>query len=488
MTALAFPPCPDALRDRRGRNFVIVGGGRTGAAAARLLLREGARVTIVDDGADEVVRTGLQRHALDTEAVNIKAGGFDAAVFANTDAIILSPGVPRAHPALAAVIDQIPVYNELELGLAVLTRDGADLGSVRLFGITGTNGKSTTTTMAGSIARGADPQAFVGGNLGVPLCAAVVDGLVVGTTTSPRLLVIELSSYQLETLTWFPLHAGAVTNLTPDHLDRYASVDAYYAAKARLFGLITGGVSLNARDPHTHTLLMPALPPGLVACHFDVDAGRDGVEIEVRDGHAALRVRHRGSTRTLAIDNPTIVGHHNRQNAAAAVALAVLGGLDDAAIVAGLQAYAGIAHRLERIGVHDGVTWWNDSKATNVDASVIAIKSFERGVHLILGGTGKGAPYDPLVEAARGRVKRVYLIGQDAPTIRSAFLNSGIALYDAGTLEQACREAASSAEAGEHIVLSPACASFDQFRDYTHRGAVFRDCFVAACARQGASR
>jgi UDP-N-acetylmuramoylalanine--D-glutamate ligase len=488
MTALAFPPCPDALRDRRSRHFVIVGGGRTGAAAARVLLREAARVTIVDDGAEEIVRAGVQKHGLDTAAVAIKAGGIDSAVVASADVIILSPGVPRAHPALAAVLDRIPVYNELELGLAVLTRDGADLDKVRLFGITGTNGKSTTTTMAGSIATAADRQAFVGGNLGLPLCAAIIDGLVVGSAASPRLLVVELSSYQLETLTWFPLHAGAVTNLTPDHLDRYPSADAYYAAKARLFGLITGGVSLNARDPHSHTTLMPALPRGLATCHFDVDAGRDGVEIEVRDGHAALRVRHGGAARTITINNPTIVGHHNRQNAAAAVALATLGGLDDAAIVAGLQAYGGIAHRLERIGVHDGVTWWNDSKATNVDASVIALKSFERGVHLILGGTGKGAPYAPLVEAARGRATRIYLIGQDAPTIRSAFGSSGLPLSDAGTLEQACREAASSAKEGEHIVLSPACASFDQFRDYTHRGAVFRDCFLAACARQGASR
>jgi UDP-N-acetylmuramoylalanine--D-glutamate ligase len=201
----------------------------------------------------------------------------------------------------------------------------------------------------------------------------------------------------------------------------------------------------------------------------------------------ALIVRHAGATRTLTVDNPFIVGHHNRQNAAAAVALGILCGFDDATILAGLRAYGGIAHRLERVGVHRGVTWWNDSKATNVDASVIALRSFERGVHLILGGTGKGAPYAPLVEAARGRAVRVHLIGHDAPNIRAAFAGEPVTLVESGTLEQACRDADAVAVAGEHIVLSPACASFDQFRDYTHRGAVFRDCFKAAVAASGAS-
>jgi UDP-N-acetylmuramoylalanine--D-glutamate ligase len=488
MTASTSPPCPAALRDRRGRHFVVVGGGRTGAAAARLLVREGACVTIVDDGARDAVLAGVKKHGLDTEAVRVVAGGIDGDLLHSADVIILSPGVPRAHPALIAVLDRIPIHNELELGLAVLTRDGEDLEKVRILGVTGTNGKSTTTTMAGAIARAADEHAFVGGNLGLPLCAAVVDGLVVGTRTEPRLLVVELSSYQLETLSWFPMDAGAVTNLTPDHLDRYTSVDSYYAAKARLFGLVTGGVALNARDPQSRATLFSALPAGLRTCHFDVASTSLGVEIVQSEGHAALQVRHGESSRTLSLENPAIVGHHNRQNAAAAVALAVLCGINDAAIATGLQAYGGIAHRLERIGVHDGITWWNDSKATNVDASVIAVLSFERGVHLILGGTGKGAPYEPLVEASGGRVVRVYLIGQDAPTIRAALANSDIATTDSGTLEQACRDAAREARAGDHIVLSPACASFDQFRDYAHRGAVFRDCFHAASHHQGASR
>jgi UDP-N-acetylmuramoylalanine--D-glutamate ligase len=487
MTTSTLPPCPKHLRERRGRHFVVVGGGRTGAASARLLVREGARVTVVDDGQADAVLAGLQKHGLDTGSVTVVGGGIDAAVVASADVIVLSPGVPRAHAAIAPVVDRIPIVNELEVGLAVLTRDGADLAGVRIQGITGTNGKSTTTTMAGAIATAQDPRAFVGGNLGLPLCAAVVDGLSVGTAAAPRPLVVELSSYQLETLTWFPIHAGTITNLTPDHLDRYPDVDAYYAAKARLFGLVTGGISLNAADPQSRASLWPSLPAGRATCHFDVSGDTSGIEISTKGEALVLTVRHDAPARTITVENPFIVGHHNRQNAAAAVALAVLCGVDDATILAGLRAYGGIAHRLERVGVHRGVTWWNDSKATNVDASVIALRSFERGVHLILGGTGKGAPYAPLVEAARGRVARVYLIGQDAPTIRAAFAGEpGVTLVESGTLTQACADADAVAVAGEHIVLSPACASFDQFRDYTHRGAVFRDCFKAATS-SGAS-
>ena len=487
-TTSTSPPCPKHLRERCGRHFVVVGGGRTGAAAARLLVREGARVTVVDDGASDAVLAGLQKHGLDTGSVTVVGGGVDAAVVASADVVVLSPGVPRTHAAIAPIVGRTPIVNELEVGLAVLTRDGTDLAGVCIQGITGTNGKSTTTTMAGAIATAKDPLAFVGGNLGLPLCAAVADGLIVGTAAAPRPLVVELSSYQLETLTWFPVHAGTITNLTPDHLDRYPDVDAYYAAKARLFGLVAGGLSLNAADPQSRLSLWPTLPAGRATCHFDVLAGTPGVEVSTDATGLTLTVRHAGVTRTLTVDNPFIVGHHNRQNAAAAVALAVLCGLDDATIVAGLKAYGGIAHRLERVGMHRGVTWWNDSKATNVDASVIALRSFERGVHLILGGTGKGAPYAPLVEAARGRVVRVYLVGQDAPNIRAAFVyEPGISLVESGTLEQACRDADAVAIDGEHVVLSPACASFDQFRDYTHRGAVFRDCFKAAVAASGAS-
>ena len=275
--------------------------------------------------------------------------------------------------------------------------------------------------------------------------------------------------------------AATVTNLTPDHLDRYPSVDAYYAAKAWLLALTVGGVSCNAKDPSSQHTLMPAIVPGTATLHFDVAAGLDGIAVDdSAPGHLCLTVRHAGTVRTLNVDNPLIVGHHNRQNAAAAAAVAILSDISDEVIVAGLTAYAGIAHRLERVGVHRGVSWWNDSKATNVDATVTALRSFNGGVHLIVGGVGKGSSYAPLVDAARACVKAVYTIGADAPALQDAFAGSGIDIRACGTLQGACTAAAAVAVAGDHVVLSPACASFDQFRDYTHRGAEFRICFAAA--------
>ena len=482
----AVVPCPEHLRLRRDRRFAIVGGGRTGAAAATLLVREGAIVTIFDDGFDDVVRAGLEKHGLALITVSVKAGGIAADALLDADVIVLSPGVPRAHAALReAELAGIPIVNELELGLAVLTNNGAALDGVLIQAITGTNGKSTTTTMAGAIAKRRDADAFVGGNLGLPLCQAINEGLVVGTASAPRFLVVELSSYQLETLRWFPVDAAAVTNLAPDHLDRYADVDAYWAAKARLLTLVkpSGGVTLNAADEQSTRTLGPSLPRDVAACHFDVSTGFAGIEVT----SSALLLRNAdGAQAPVALDNPFIVGHHNRQNAATAMALSLLCGLTHDEIVAGLHDYAGIAHRLERVGVASGVTWWNDSKATNVDACVTALRSFDSGVHLIAGGVGKGAPYQPLVDAGRDCVRAVYTIGADAQAIEAVFADvDSVVVIACGDLESACARAAESAMPGEHILLSPACASFDQFRDYNHRGVSFREQFARFSVRGG---
>ncbi len=482
------------LSNPRGARVAVVGGGRTGAAAARLLVQLGARVTVHDDAAPEVLAAGLGRHGLDAGLVTagrvaLHGGGLQRDLLCAQDLLVLSPGVPRAHPALAVdgggALASVPCVNELELGYAQLLA-GGDPAGLRVLAITGTNGKSTTTTMAGAIARVRDPAAFVGGNLGLPLCAAVLDGLRGGTAAAPRLLVIELSSYQLETLEHLPIHAGAITNLTPDHLDRYADVDAYYAAKARLFDLIVpgGGLALNAADPETERSLVPRLPGTVMPCHFDVSADEPGVEIDVAAAPPRLRLRPQGIS--VSLGNPRIVGHHNRQNAAAAAALAALVGIDGVDIQAGLDGYGGIEHRLERVGEHAGVTWWNDSKATNVDAAVTALKSFapcpagtaDGGVHLLAGGLGKGAPYAPMVDVSRGRVVAVYTLGRDAPVIGAAYAGV-IPVVDCGDLARACAAAAAAARPGQHVLLSPACASFDQFRDYAQRGEQFRAHFHA---------
>jgi UDP-N-acetylmuramoylalanine--D-glutamate ligase len=461
------------LRDLDGKRAVVIGGGKTGAAAARLLLQRGAHVEVVDDAPLDKVVAGLEKNglALDRDRVDVHAGGISSSLVAQADLAVLSPGVPRAHKALREALGKgVPVVNEVELAFAALPDGGKGTAIV---GITGTNGKSTTTTMAGSIAAQFDPQAFVGGNLGTPWCQAVVEGKV------PRVAVIELSSYQLETIQHLPLRAAVVTNLSPDHLDRYPNAEAYYAAKARIFSLIAsgGGTALNAADATSmaHLTAARAQAGKRARCDFDVSGDMDGVHVAADK----LTVQLGGAEplTEVLLRNERIVGHHNRQNAAAAVAAMALCGVPASAWQKGLDAYGGIAHRLERVGARGGVTWLNDSKGTNVDATVTAVKSFAGGVHLIAGGVGKGSSYAPLVDASRGKVKRVYTIGQDAPAIASAYRAAGFDVVDSGTLEAACRSAQASAVAGDVILLSPACASFDQFKDYAHRGDSFRALF-----------
>ena len=464
------------LEHPRGKRAVVVGGGKTGAAATALLVRLGADVTIVDDAALEPLRAGLAKGGLDFDAatangVRVRAGGIDPALLAGADVILLSPGVPRAHAAVApALAAGVPCVNEVELA-------AAHLPGVRVIGITGTNGKSTTTTMCGAIASAHDKGAFVGGNLGTPYCCAVLDGM------DPKIAVLELSSYQLETINHLPLCAAVVTNLSPDHLDRYPSPNAYYAAKARIFSLVDarGGIALNAADAESRTHLEARVPGARARCDFDISSGLEGIAIR----GAALDVRPPGSrgavTHEVGLTNQRIIGHHNRQNAAAAVAAALLAQITRDAWQLGIDAYAGIAHRLERVGERGGVVWFNDSKGTNVDATVTAVKSFAGGIHLIAGGLGKGSSYAPLVEVSRGKVVAVYTIGSDAPLIAAAYAAAGgvADVVDCQTLDVACARANARAHAGEIVLLSPACASFDQFRDYAHRGEAFRALFAS---------
>ncbi len=459
------------LSDVAGKRAVVIGGGKTGAAAARLLLQRGAHVDVVDDAPLDKVVAGLEKNGLVLDRVDVHAGGIDGSLVASSDLAVLSPGVPRAHKALReALAKGVPVVNEVELACAALPDGGKGTAIV---GITGTNGKSTTTTMAGSIAAQFDKHAFVGGNLGTPWCQTVVEGKF------PKIAIIELSSYQLETIHQLPLRAAIVTNLSPDHLDRYPSAEAYYAAKARIFSLVVsgGGTSLNAADAESrkHLFDVRSRVAGKRArCDFDVSRGMDGVQV----AEHGLSIRLGEALTEVVLRNERIVGHHNRQNAAAAIAAMALSGVPSSAWQKGIDAYGGIAHRLERVGERGGVVWLNDSKGTNVDATVTAVKSFARGIHLIAGGVGKGSSYAPLVEASRGKVKRVYTIGQDAPAIEAAFAGA-VDVLPCGTLETACRAAQQRADSGDVILLSPACASFDQFKDYAHRGDTFRQLFAS---------
>ncbi|MFZ9889248.1 MAG: UDP-N-acetylmuramoyl-L-alanine--D-glutamate ligase, partial [Myxococcota bacterium] len=437
--------------------------GVQGLSAARFLHARGARLLLADDAPIGQVEQRLADIGFSLRGMTLLESGLHPGLVQDIDFLVLSAGVPRDHVALrAAIAHGIPVVSEIEVA-------AAHLPDATFLGITGTNGKSTTTTMLGAILRQADPQAFVGGNLGTPLCDALDFGAM------PRLVALELSSYQLETIESLRLAAGIITGLAPDHLDRYPDVDAYWKAKANLLGLLgSDGVAiLNAQDPNSQQVLFPQRKgPGF---DFGVGRGSLGVAIQGR----VLELTTEARTIALEITNERIVGHHNLMNAAAACAGALAIGLTAESCESGLHAWPGIEHRLERLGVACGLEWFNDSKATNVDAAVTALRSFASGVHLIAGGKGKGSSYAPLVETSVGRVEAVYVIGEDAEVIADAF-DGQIPVVRAGTLENAVAQILARAAPGQTLLLAPACASFDQFPNYKVRGETLRRLFSAA--------
>jgi UDP-N-acetylmuramoylalanine--D-glutamate ligase len=440
---------------------VVAGAGRQGLSAARLLAQLGADLVIADDAPQELVEARVRDAGL--QDATVRAGGIEEEVCDDADLVVLSAGLPRRHVALARALARgVPVVGEVEVA-------AAHLEGVAFAGVTGTNGKSTTTTMMGAIFKSFAPDAFAGGNLGTPLCDVVAEG------RRPQLCAVELSSYQLETIQHLPLTAAVVTNLAPDHLDRYDDADAYFAAKARILALVTpgGAAALNRGDAATRRVLVDARR--CRAFDFAVLAGGEGVAVDGR----ALEVRTGSDVVRLTLDNPLIVGPHNAENAAAAVAAAAILGVPAAHWQRGLDAWSGIPHRLERLGEVAGVSWFNDSKATNVDAAVTAVRSFSSGVRLIAGGRGKGASYAPLAEAARGRVAGVYTIGEDGPAIAAAF--AGVApVVEAVGLKDAVDHAMNDAGQGDVLLLSPACASFDQFKSFAARGDALRTLFEEA--------
>lgn len=458
---MSVPSVPDLLRDPSGRRVVVVGAGVQGLSAGRLLKKLGAEVAVADDAPEAALAARLaERDLADAE---LRAGGVTPAVVEDADLVVLSAGFPRRHEAVqAALKNHTPVVGEVEVG-------AAHLGRAAIAGITGTNGKSTVTTMLGAIARSFQPDAFEGGNLGTPLCDVVHDG------GRPTLCALELSSYQLETARHLSLTAAVVTNLSPDHLDRYNSVEDYYAAKANILDLVRegGAACLNRADRLTRKHLVDRRPGR--AFDFAVVPGGEGVAIDA----GALEVRVGGDRVRVPLDNPRIVGDHSAQNAAAAVAAAAVLGVPPEHWEKGLSGWGGIAHRLERLGEAGGVVWFNDSKATNVEAATTAVLSFRSGVHLIAGGKGKGSSYEPLAAASRGRVARLYAIGEDGPAIAEAF--AGVAPVDeAGDLDTAVAHALDQARPGDVLLLSPACASFDQFPDFRARGDALRALFSKA--------
>jgi UDP-N-acetylmuramoylalanine--D-glutamate ligase len=445
-----------------GREVAVLGAGKSGLAAARLLCRRGARVSVLDAQPEESLAEA--RGELRAAGAALRAGLPLGAVDLGTPAlVVVSPGVPLSLPSLAQVRSRgVPVWGEVELAGRFLAP------GVPVVGITGTNGKSTTTALCGALCTAGGLSPFVGGNLGTPLSDAV-DG------PPPGVYVVELSSFQLEGLDSLRVHAGAILNLTPDHLDRYASLEAYAQAKARLFqNQEPGDVAvLNLDDAWTLRLASLAHVP-LEGFTLDgrntLPGGFEGAAVATGKGFRVPQMELAFSVGTKALR-----GAHNLQNAMAATLLALHVGVAPKDVQRGLDTFPGLPHRLESIRVLDGVEWVNDSKATNVDAAVVALEAFPKGSRLFLlaGGKGKGAPYAPLVKAAGGKVAAVLTLGQDGTLIQEEF-STQYTVHACGTLERAVARARELARPGDVVLLSPACASFDQFRNFEDRGDTFR--------------
>jgi UDP-N-acetylmuramoylalanine--D-glutamate ligase len=404
---------------------LVLGLARSGEAAALALAGRGLEVVGVDR--NEELDAGRLRAA----GVEVVLGAEDPALLDGVDLLVKSPGVPSEAPLAASARSRgVTVWSEVELGSRLLANP--------IVGVTGTNGKTTTSELLGAVFRAAGRPVAVAGNVGRPLTG--LDGVL----SEDAWIVCELSSFQLEDVETFRPRVAVLLNLTPDHLDRHPSFDAYRAAKLRIFE------NQRAED-------VAVVPRG-----FEEIAG------------AARRVEFAADDPLPA--EPRIPGEHNRENAAAATAAARAAGIPDVSIAEALATFAGVPHRLELVGEVEGVRFVNDSKATNPEAAERALSAYPPGLRLILGGSLKGTSYRRLARAAsKTRVSCAYLIGEAADEIAEALLSEGVRFRHAGDLDTAVRQAYADAEPGDVVLLSPACASYDQFENFEERGARFRE-------------
>jgi UDP-N-acetylmuramoylalanine--D-glutamate ligase len=426
---------------------VVVGLGKTGLSVVRYLRRHGARVAVTDSRSAPPALEALR--AFD-ESVPVHLGDFDEALLADSSIVVASPGVATEGRFFEAARRRaLPIVGDVELFAAA--------AQAPIAGITGTNGKSTVTTLLGRMAMRAGKRVRVGGNLGDPALDLLDPGA--------ELYVLELSSYQLDTTEHLPLAAGVILNVSPDHLDRYGSVAAYAASKARLFRQCRTEV-INADDEWLRAL--PASRARRVAFSLRSDS-----DAHYRLGsHGGGDWLYAGAEPLLPVSALRIAGLHNVANALASIALADALQLPRAAVLDELREFPGLAHRTQWVGEHAGVRYIDDSKGTNVGATMAAVAGLAGPLLVIAGGDGKGQDFAPLGAAFAGKVRRALLIGRDARSLGAA-LERCCEIQYCADLPQAVRAAASVAQAGDTVLLSPACASLDMFRDYAHRGEVF---------------
>nr|WP_298720088.1 UDP-N-acetylmuramoyl-L-alanine--D-glutamate ligase [uncultured Steroidobacter sp.] len=441
---------PDARvlnRQHRGR-AIVVGLGRTGLSCARYLQSRGLSFAVTDSRAAPPESAALEKIAPETE---VRFGGFDEGLLDGASQIVASPGVSLKEPFLmSAAVRGIPIVGDIEL----FVREA----KAPIAAITGTNGKSTVTTLVGLMANAAGRRAITGGNLGRPALELLDDPV-------PELYVLELSSFQLETTLSLRAAAAAVLNVTPDHMDRYASIEEYAAAKARIFQRARSAI-VNMDDPAVRA--MPYQSSRVFGFSLQTDPAAD---YHVQQQGDDVILMH-GRERMIAMSELKIRGLHNAANALASIAMCDALDLPRAACLEALRGFPGLPHRSQWVADVNGVRFVDDSKGTNVGATLAAVAGMPGSLVLIAGGQGKGQDFQPLAQAFRGKVRHVVLLGQDAQLLDKALQGTATTQF-AKDMNEAVQLAANAARPGETVLLSPACASLDMFRDYGHRGDVF---------------
>jgi UDP-N-acetylmuramoylalanine--D-glutamate ligase len=442
------------LKDKR---VLVVGLGKSGIAAAKFLRDKGARVTVSD------TRTATELEgeipALLDAGIDVETGGHGLLTFRRQDLIVVSPGVPYDTPELTQSRGMgMPVLGELELASRFLQG--------QIAAVTGSNGKTTTTSLIGEIFAHSGRDTLVGGNIGLPAIE------LIGRSSVGTMSVLEVSSFQLETVEEFAPHIAVVLNITPDHLDRHGNFDNYAEVKARI----------TAKQSHSDFLVLNAedKPTQMIAGKTSAQVFWFSPRRPIKQGafvhgESVLFVTREGGPTepVMPVAEIGLKGQHNLENVLAAVCATRLGGVPPETIREAVRSFKAVEHRLEFVAEVNGVAYYNDSKATNVDATLKALEAFPGGVHLILGGKDKQSDYSELAELIRERVKTVATIGSAAEKIERQL--AGVTkIVSAGTLDAAVRTASENAIAGDVVLLAPACSSFDQFDNFEHRGRAFK--------------
>jgi UDP-N-acetylmuramoylalanine--D-glutamate ligase len=460
-----------------GQKVLVLGLGDTGLSMSRWLRQHGARLRVADSRAEPPHARTLRAECPE---VSLTCGAFDERLFSDVDAIAVSPGVDRRKaPVSDAIARGVPVVGDIEIFARALSRIARESGRSRprILAVTGSNGKSTVTSMTGEVCRAAGMNVVVAGNIGLPVLDALTH--VENGAATPDVFALELSSFQLESTSSLAADAATVLNLTEDHLDRYDDMTAYAAAKARIFDA-AGVQVLNRQDEWSSGM-------GRSECR-KVTFGLDVPPGESDWGIVGGAVLAHGREALMPAAELGVAGLHNAANALAALALGDAVGIPTRPMLEGLRLYRGLPHRLERAADIRGVTFYDDSKGTNVGATVAALNGMTVPVVLIAGGDGKGQDFTPLADPVAARARAVVLIGRDAPAIAQVLEPRGVAVLRCGTMQDAVATAFRAARPGDAVLLSPACASYDMFRSYVHRGQAFVQAVRALAESEGAAR